>query len=150
MSIAIRKPYDPVVRCPAVPGSSVEDQIRLKRDADGNCVYTKVGEKDVKEYISSFAAGCSLQSMLDRCNLMPVQEKIAYLNQTEDGVSADLTHMPTDGTAAHIMLSKLKAKYPDFAQRLKDGESFDKILEEIFPSEEEAPSVENTTEKDGE
>lgn len=150
MSIAIRKPYDPVVRCPAVPGSAVEDEIRLKRDADGNCVYTKVGEKNVKEYISSFAAGCSLQSMLDRCNLMPVSEKIAYFNQTEDGFSADLTHMPTDGTAAQIMLSKVKAKYPDFAQRLKNGESFEKILEDIFPSKKEDSPIENTTEKEGE
>lgn len=138
----VRK-FHEVPHKPIVPTQPVEKEFRLVRDSHGNCSYIEVGEKNVQDYIQSFTNGCSLKAILDRCSLLPTREKIAYLNQTDAGFSADLTHMPKDGTEAQILLSKVKKVCPDFASRLKNGESFEKILSEyVQPKQDPAPAVE--------
>lgn len=137
----VRKPYDPVVIRPAPRGDEVEKEYRLVRDSHGNCEYIEVGEKNIREYIESFKNGCSLKSILDRCQLMPIRDKVAYLNQTDVGVSADMTNMPKDGTEAQIMIAKVKAACPDFCKRMKEGESFEKILAELINVPKASESV---------
>lgn len=121
---------DTIVRAPVI-----EDEIRLKRDENMNCIYSKVGEKNVNEYINSFANGCSLKAILDRCQLMPIHDKVRYLQQTESGVSADLTNLPKDATEAFIMLRDLKEKHPDVLDRFAKGESFDSIIKSFLPTD---------------
>lgn len=146
-TMIVRKPYD-IVDAPAPPfGEEVEEEYRLERDQHGNCIYTKVGEHNISDYVESFKTGCSLKAILDRCNLMPVRDKIAYLNQTEQGVSADMSSMPKDGTEAQIMLQKYKENYPEFASRIQAGESFDKIMSDFA---EKFKSMENKAEKPSE
>lgn len=113
-------------------GSVVETSYRLSRDGNGNSIYTSVGEQNIKEYINSFKNGCSLQAMLERIQYMPVHEKIAYMNQTEDGYSADLTYMPSDGTEAFIMLEKLKREHPDLVKSINEGATFDEALKAVY------------------
>lgn len=137
-----RRMYDPVKAVPSPVGEVIEKEYRLIRDSSGNCSYVEVGEKNVSDYIQSFSSGCSLKAILDRCQLMPVRDKIAYLQQTESGLSADLTHMPKDGTEAYILISKLKNVCPDFATRLRNGESFEKILSDyVQPSDADPVST---------
>ena len=114
----------------------IEDEIRLKRDENGNCIYIKVGEKNVNEYINSFVNGCSLKSILDRCQLMPIHDKVRYLQQNDSGVSADLTNLPKDATEAFIMLRDLKEKHPDVLDRFSKGESFDSIVKSFLLTSE--------------
>ena len=128
---------DSVVRTPVI-----EEVIRLKRDDHMNCIYFKDGEKDVNEYINSFANGCSLKSILSRCQLMPIHDKVRYLQQTEVGVSADLTNIPNDATEAFIMLRDLKEKHPDLIDRFSKGESFDSIVKSLLPTENKIENVE--------
>lgn len=127
-----RRPYDPVVCDPHPYGDEVEAEFRLSRDEKGNCIYKKVGEKNVQEYIGSFANGCALSAILDRISLMPVNDKIRYLQQETEGVGADLSSMPTDGTEAFIMVKKLGRQYPQIFERVAKGESFDTVLNDIF------------------
>lgn len=138
-------PYDPVEIPSCVAGDTVEKEYRLIRDSHGNCEYVEVGEKNVQEYINSFKNGCSLKAILDRCQLLPVHDKIAYLQQREQGYSADLSNLPKDGTEAQIMISKVKSLCPDFAKRMKDGETFEKILSELLPKAPE-PVTNNESE----
>lgn len=138
----IKKPYDPVVCRVAPHGDDVEIQYQLSRDANGNSIYTEKGKRDIRSYVASFEAGASLQAMLDRCSLMPVQERIAYLQQNQDGFSVDLTSMPKDGTEAQIMLAKINAVCPDFGARLRKGESFESLLAEYFPNKAETAKSE--------
>lgn len=128
----IRKPYDPVVIDPTPAGDVVEAEFRLVRDEKGNCIYKKVGERNIDEYIGSFKNGCALSSILERINLMPVHDKVSYLQQTDGGFSADLSTMPTDGTEAFIMVKKLGAQYPQIFERVAKGESLDAVLSDIF------------------
>lgn len=121
---------DTVVNIPVI-----EEVIQLKRDEKMNCVYFKVGEKDVNEYINSFETGCSLKSILARCQLMPIHDKVRYLQQTDVGVSADLSHLPQDATEAFIMLRDLKEKHPDLIDRFSKGESFDSIVKSLLPTD---------------
>lgn len=146
----IRKALDRVEvdRTPCVAEDPVEKEFRLIRDSKGNCSYVEVGERNVRDYIASFANGCSLKSILDRCSLMPVRDKIAYMNQREDGLGADLSNMPKDGTEAQIMIQKVKNLCPDYAERLKNGESFEKLVLELLPKEENIPVPD--VEKEGE
>lgn len=127
----IRKPSERVELCKSPIGVHIESQFTLIRDSHGNCSYVKIGEKDVKEYISSFAPGCSLKSILERCKLLPVQQQAQMLVQTQ-GFSADLTSMPKDGTEAQIMISRVKRACPDFAKRMAAGESFEKIVSDLI------------------
>lgn len=129
---------------PAPTCVPVVGEFRLKRDVSGNCIYEQVGETDINEYINSFKDGCSLQSLLQRCALMPTEHKIRYLQQTSDGVSADLSGLPKDGTEAFIMLSKLNREHPEIMQRFAAGESFDSIIKDLIPKPE--PTSEPTSE----
>lgn len=129
---------------------AIEGEYRLKRDSNGNCVYEHVGDRDVRAYIESFATGCSLKSILDRCALLPVHDKIQYLNQTEQSVSADLTSIPKDGTAAQILLMDLKRNHPDLVDKINSGMSFDEAFNAVFVKNAESdvrdpvhPVVEN-------
>lgn len=124
-------------------GDDIEKQFRLKRDEHLNAIYEEVpgGDVDINQYINSFKNGCSLKAILDRCSLMPAREKIAYLQQTDQGYSADMSAMPKDGTEAQIMLAKLKAEHPEIVERIKNGESFDKILADMIPSAAPAESA---------
>lgn len=141
---SFRRPYDPVVCDPHPHGEAVEGEYRLSRDAKGNCIYTKVGDRDISEYIGSFKNGCALSAILDRISLMPVNDKIRYLQQETDGVGADLSNMPTDGTEAFIMVKKLGCQYPQIFERVAKGESFDTVLSDVFKpkSAEHAPKAE--------
>lgn len=139
-----KKPYDLVI-CPKAPhGCDVEVQYRLRRDENGNSVYTQVGETNIREYVGSFEIGASLASMLDRCSLMPTRDKIAYLQQNSEGLSVDMTAMPTDGTAAQIMYKQILNTHPDIGRRILAGESFDKLLAELFPKAAEGTDPKNT------
>ncbi len=132
--IVIRKPYDPVVVIPQNVGSVIEKDYRLKRDEHYNSVYIEVGERNIVDYIGSFANGCSLKAIIDRCSLMPVHDKVRYLQQREEGLSADLSNMPKDGFEAYKMLFDYKQKYPDVYDRIAKGESIDKIFGDIAKS----------------
>lgn len=132
--VLVRKQYDSVMVVSHPHGDEEEEQFRLKRDENYNSIYVKLPDKmNIREYVNSFRTGCSLKSILDRCNLMPVHDKINYVNQTPDGFSADLSAMPKDGFEANMMLLKLKSDYPEIVQRLSQGESFDAILNSFGP-----------------
>lgn len=148
----VRRPYDPIVCDPHPHGEDVEGEYRLSRDEKGNCVYTKVGERDISEYIGSFKNGCALSSILDRISLMPVNDKVRYLQQGTDGVGADLSNMPTDGTEAFIMVKKLGRQYPQIFERVANGESLDTVLNDIFKltAEPSEPTAEPTPKGDDE
>lgn len=133
-------PYERRVMPTAPHGSEVTDVYRLKRDDHMNSIYTKVGEENTQEYINSFATGCSLKAILDRIQLMPVHDKVRYLQQSEDGQSADMTAMPTDGTEAQIMLMKLKREHPEIVERMNAGETFDKVITDLFGKKDEGQS----------
>lgn len=137
----IRRPYDPVVCDPQPRGDVVEGEYRLSRDEKGNCIYKKVGERNVSDYIGSFKNGCSLASILDRIALMPVNDKFNYLQQDTSGVSADLSSMPTDGTEAFILVQKLGRQYPQIFERVAKGEALESVLSDVFKpkSAESAP-----------
>lgn len=132
--VKIRGPFDSVVVVAPSVGDVDQKEFRLIRDSSGNCSYVECGSHNISEYVESFKNGCSLKAILDRCQLMPVRDKIAYLNQTDNGLSADLTCMPKDGTEAQIMLQRVKNLCPDFARRIRDGESFEKLVLELLPS----------------
>lgn len=80
---------------------------------------------------------------------MPTEHKIRYLQQTSDGVSADLSGLPKDGTEAFIMLSKLNREHPEIMQRFSAGESFDSIIKDLIPTPEPTPSPEPTLTPEG-
>jgi hypothetical protein len=134
--IIIRGPLTRSCPEPAPAGDHKEKKYHLTRDENYNSIYTEYDEVDIDEYVGSFEAGCSLKSILERCNLLPVYDKVRYLQQTSDGVSADLTSMPKDGTEAFIMLNKVKESHPDVYARFAAGEPFDSILKSIMPTGE--------------
>lgn len=138
MSVVIRKCFDDVPRTIHPRSVDVEKDFRLRRDIDGNCFYVEVGERNIREYINSFEAGCSLTAILERCNLMPVRDKIAYLQQKESGFAVDFSGLPSDLTDAFIAGKKLSQDNPEIIKMLNDGLSFSQILTTILkPSEAE-------------
>lgn len=143
IKVTVLSALDPVaIKFPAKESNGKEKQYRLTRDLKQNAIYTEVGELDVNEYVNSFEAGCSLQSILERVALLPARDKIAYLQQSNGGVSADLTSIPKDGTAAFILLNRVRDEHPDIYARFAAGESFETILKSILPNEEAAPASE--------
>lgn len=140
--IIVRKPFEPFEVNTAPFGQAFEDEVRLKRDENGNCVYVKVGERNVSEFVNSYRNGCSLQAILERIQFMPVQDKVNYLQQDTSGVSADMSAMPTDGTEAFIMVKKLSAAHPQIFERVANGEKLDAVLGDIFKPKEEKKKVE--------
>lgn len=139
------KPYDHIKMVRTKPSSHVEKEYRLVRDSHGNCSYVEVGERDVREYVQSFTAGCSLKSLIERTAFMPLRDKLAYLNQ-RPGVGADLTNMPSDGTEAHILISRVKKLVPDFGARLKAGESFETIVSSLISNQSAASAAPSESE----
>lgn len=140
----VRRPFDTVDSVPAPFGEVEEGDFRLVRDSSGNCEYIEIGKRNVLDYVESFKTGCSLKAILDRCQLMPVRDKVVYLNQTEQGVSADMTNMPKDGTEAFLMVKKVKEFIPDYADRMRKGETFDQLLLSILPKSDDPSSVVET------
>lgn len=146
VEIIIRKPYDRVTVSFHQTGRRVEDDVRLKRDGSGNCMYQKVGEIDTRKYINSFKTGCALSTILDRIQLMPIHDKISYLNQTPGATFGDFTDLPIDGTEAVLLLceqSDLRTKVYD---RMKAGETFDAIIKDMFSPK----SIESEVKTNGE
>lgn len=124
----IRKFLDPVVVTPHPASKVVEEKYILKRDVNGTVTYKKTTEVDINQYINSFRNGCELSSILTRCALMPIRDKIAYLNQTNSGYEADLSAIPTDLTDAIVRANVLKQSNPDLFNRLNAGESITDII----------------------
>ena len=138
--VLVRKKYDLLTVVPHPHGDDEEEQFRLKRDENYNSIYQKLPDrKNVREYVNPFRTGCSLKAILDRCQLMPIHDKLNYVNQTPDGFSADLSAMPKDGVEAQMLLMNLKTAHPDIVQRLSQGESFDAILKSF--ASDPAPGV---------
>lgn len=136
---------------PSAPSCCPTESVyRKKYDQNGNAYYVELDKPmQVNEYIESFKNGCSLVSLLQRCELMPVHDKVSYLQQRDSGVSADITNMPTDGTSAFIMLQQFKNDYPDIYQRVIKGESFDSILASFAKKPSDTKPAEESVEKEG-
>lgn len=127
----VSKPFDPVEVVGHSHGRDLQDDIRLERDRKGNCLYEKVGEFNISEYVQSFKTGCALSAILDRISFLPTREKVNYLQQ-EEGFSADLTNFPTNGSDAWLLMRDISKRYPDVVDRVRGGESLDTILREKF------------------
>lgn len=125
-----------VVYFPRKTCNGIQKQYRLTRDENDNCIYKECGEVNLKEFINSFEAGCTLKSILERCSLLPIYDKVRYLQQSADGVSADMTSIPKDGTEAFIMLNKIKESHPEIYNRFSAGESFESIIKSLMPTGE--------------
>lgn len=127
-----RKAFDhDSIKCHVI-GSDIKEEIRMTRDTNGNCIYKKVGESKISENVNSYKNSAALTSILQRIQLMPVRDKISYLNQTENGISADVSRLPKDGTEAFIILSKYQHILPSIAKRMYAGESLNDILKSIY------------------
>ena len=138
-------PFDRVVIKPHNVGNSIEEKYHLERDRNGNSIYIKYDELDVRSFIQSFTAGCSLRDLLERCSLMPSYETLRHVNQVDDGISMDLSVLPKDATEAFIMLKKVSKDFPDVLDRVSKGET----LESVFKSfATENQSIKNTTESE--
>lgn len=139
------------ISVPSAPKCCPSESVyRKKYDQNGNAYYVELDKPmQVNEYIESFKNGCSLISLLQRCELMPVHDKVSYLQQRESGVSADISNMPTDGTSAFIMLQQFKKDYPDIYQRVNKGESLDSILASFAKKPSDTKPAEKSVEKEG-
>lgn len=136
------RPYDRRVMPVAEVGSDIEQRYRKRYDINGNAEFIPVEEFNVREFINSFRTGCSLRAILERTQLLPTREKIGYLQQSEDGFSADMTEIPKDGTEAFIALRDLAMNHPDIVSRMNAGESFESIIKDKFGEKvEPAPTV---------
>ena len=122
-----------------------EDVIRKKYDPDGNTTFVVVGTRNIDEFIKSFENGCSLKSILDRCSLMPVEDKIHYLNQVA-GVGADLSDMPTDRTGAFLKLQNAYTENPEVFRLIQNGSTFNEAIKAVFYSDPVVPANENESE----
>lgn len=127
----IRKFLDPVVVTPHPVSKVVEEKYILKRDVNGTVTYKKTTDVDINQYVNSFRNGCELSSILTRCALMPIRDKIAYLNQVNSGYEADLSAIPTDLTDAIVRANELKQSNPEIFNRLNAGESITDIINSL-------------------
>lgn len=119
------------VRSPHIHSDTVIIRYQKTYDKNLNSVFEEVGEEDINQYINSFKNGASLVSILQRINLMPTKDKIAYLKQ-QDNVYADLSSVPTDLTEAFNLCNSLNAQYPEIFKRISSGESFDAVVSDVF------------------
>lgn len=147
-TVTIRNHFSPVTLRPNVI-HEVEDDVRVCLDEKGNCIYTKVGEKNVFEYVNSFKNGATLQSMLDRIALLPVHDKIQYLQQCSKGITGDVSCLPKDGTEAFIALNHAKRLLPNFNDLLKNGASFDDLVKAITDTYAPKKSMKEEVSTDG-
>ena len=131
----IRKSFDPVVPIAHKKSNIVLPEIRKKLDESGNSVYVKVGEVNIKEYVNSYAAGCSLKSMLERCSLMPINTVVQTVNTAQPTGSGDLVGMPTDYTEAVVNTMDLIQNNPAIAKAVASGFDFKTIMSLAFPLE---------------
>lgn len=146
----IHKQFDPV-RVFAHPISECEEHdFRLTRDNNCNCHYTDIGSRNIDEYVESFKNGCSLQSLLARCNLMPAKDKISYLQQNAGGVGADLTKLPKDLTEAFIQYGNIARENPELLKRLSAGESMDSIIKSILAADSAEQDLKQEVTNNGE
>lgn len=120
---------------------TVIDDVRKRYDSNGNAFFESHGKIDIIEYINSFDVGCTLEALLSRCALLPLNNKIQMVNQNPDGVSADLSNMPTDGTSAFLMLNDLKKNYPHIIERFSRGESFNDIINSLVSTNDTNSSI---------
>lgn len=132
----IRKSFDKVEVTFSSVGSDVEDEIRKKYDSEGNSVYVVVGKRNLREYIESFAPGCTLQSILARCSLMPTEQKVQSLQQVNSNFG-DISNMPTDLTDLLIKMNDLKRSNPDVVKMFNNGMSFDEIIKNLTDNKKE-------------
>lgn len=116
---------------PEFVDDSIEDDVRLTYDTKGNCIYTKVGDFNVSDYVNSFKDGCSLSTILQRINLLPVNEKVGYLKQV-DSVDGDFTNIPSDLTDFMLKYQDLYIQFPDLFNRCANGETIDDVLKDYF------------------
>lgn len=128
ISHKVVKPFERVAVRPHVVGSDVKEDIRLIRDINGNCTYTKVAESSISDYVQSFKDGASLEHVLERIKYMPASEKIAYLSQLSNGFSCDNVSLPKNGTEAFLMLKRLNDICPDVGSQLRSGASVEDIM----------------------
>lgn len=119
---------------PAPHGDDIITLYHKRTDVDGNSTYIPRGEMDIQSDIDSYETGCSLKAILDRCSLMPTEDKVRYLQQNMNGVYVDVSSMPKDGTAARIMVDELKLKYPRLGSLMNEGKSFDECMKIMFCS----------------
>lgn len=124
-------PYEKRVFVGKKVNDYIVDDVRKRYTADGEPYYVKVGEINTQEFISSFADGCSLQSLLTRCGLLPVNEKINYLQQVES-VDGDFSNLPLDFTDAFLRAKDIDKKYPGVMQRCLNGEKVEDVFKSIF------------------
>lgn len=127
----IRKSFDPVVLKAHPKSVTIEKQYRLTRDENDNAIYTEVGDLNIRDYVNSFEAGCSLHSLLQRCSLMPTRDKINYLQQNASGASVDLSAFPSDLTDAFIRFKDFASSDPALVKRMSAGESIGDIIKSI-------------------
>lgn len=140
-TVAIVKPYDRSRKFSSPCFEDfIEDDVRRTYDINGNAVYTKVGEIDVREYVSSFVDGCSLSSILSRIGLLPVNEKLNYLRQ-ENSVDGDFSFLPQDLTDAIIKIKDVDSKFPGVLARCSNGEKVEDVLKDVLKVKE--VSIEN-------
>ena len=134
---AIRLYCDKVCPTAQPRGSCVIESVSLHRDADGTVTYKHdiASDTNLSDYINSFEAGASLKSMLQRCAFMPTREKIMMFQQQEQGLSADLSNMPTDFTSAYLHMKKVSKEHPEFVKSVQSGASFADALKHFFPKQ---------------
>lgn len=126
----IRSVTDSLVFRPQVVNRH-EDVVRVKFHPDGRSYFYEVEcTKDIKAYINSFKNGASLESMLERISLLPVNERIKYLNQHSGGLTGDITFLPKDGTEAYLCMKRAKSLLPDFDDLVKNH-SFNELIQII-------------------
>lgn len=129
----IRKCFEPTVRHCHPKGDSVIGDFRKRYDEKGNSIYVRVGDIDIPEFVNSFAAGASLQCMLERYKLLPPRELLACINN-QQGISADLSDLPSDFTEAVIRANDFAISHPELSARVRAGESFENIVKSILES----------------
>lgn len=132
---------DQIPRRAKKAGDPVKRFFSLKRDENGNCIYTERDKINIQEDINSYRDSCSLEHQLLRMKLMPVDQVVSSLH-VNNSVSADLSNVPTDLVSYYSMFSELVKKFPDFETRIKT-ESIDDIIKSYinsFKKNDSAPS----------
>lgn len=133
MSIQIMSPRTPIKPKGRLKGDPIRRYYNRKRDENNNSIYTLREEVNIQEDINSYRDGCSLEMQLLRMKLAPVDQVFSSLQQTEGGISADLTNMPNDLMDYMMMHKKLEKQIPDLNNKLKTM-SFEDIVKSILPN----------------
>lgn len=113
---------------------SIQDLYR-KEYKNGHTVYTKYGERNLREFVNSFRDGCSLKAILERNSLCAPHAMIQSVQNVQPGVSADISGMPKDGTAAYMMLANINQSYPGLLKDIHAGVSVDNVVKKYFAND---------------